>query len=146
MPSSTLAASARPASSSTRPGPKRKICTPPKRDFADCCSTLMIVSPSRTHAPRLPAKLNSLYLLNTFTCRPYFSSGGATNSPTPAISTARIRPATASQTQNRAVVMPEARITTSSLPRARLPSPSSEPIRAATGSSWQAKLGRLKNT
>ena len=39
-----------------------------------------------------------------------------------------------SQTQKRAVVTPEARITTSSLPRARFPSPSSAPINAPTGS------------
>ncbi len=96
----------------------------------------MIMSPSRTQVPRLPAKLNSLNLLNTLSWRAYFSSGGATYSPTATISTARMKPATPSHRQKRAVVTPEARITTSSLPRARLPSPSSAPIRAPTGSSW----------
>jgi hypothetical protein len=96
----------------------------------------MIVSPSRTQVPRLPAKLNSLYLLNTLSCRAYFSSGGATNSPSATISSARMKPASPSHTQKRAVVTPEARITTSSLPRARLPRPSSAPISTPTGSSW----------
>jgi hypothetical protein len=96
----------------------------------------MIVSPSRTHVPRLPAKLNSLYLLKTLSWRPYFSSGGATNSPRITISTARTTPAAPSHQQNRSVVIPEARITTSSLPRARLPIPSSAPMSAPTGSSW----------
>jgi hypothetical protein len=102
--------------------------------LADCCSTLMIVSRSRAQVPRSPAKLNSLYLLNTLSCSAYFSSGGATNSPITNISTASSSPATPSHAQNRTVVTPEARITTSSLPRARLPSPSSAPIRAPTGS------------
>ncbi len=131
----TVADSARATLTSRRSASNRKSCTPPNRASADCCSTPTIVSPSRTQVPRLPAKLNSLYLLNTFTWRPYFSSGGATNSVRPTISTARIRPAIASQLQNWNVVMPDARITTSSLPRARLPSPSSDPISAATGSS-----------
>ncbi len=96
----------------------------------------MIVSPSRNHAPRLPAKLNWLFLLNTLSARAYFSSGGATNSPSPTMSTARTSPATPSQPQKRSVDTPAARITTSSLPRARLPRPSSVPISAATGSSW----------
>ena len=56
--------------------------------------------------------------------RPYFSIGGATNSPSPTMMTASRKPAMPSHQQNRTVVTPDARITMSSLPRARLPSPS----------------------
>ena len=88
--------------SSRRCGSSWKTLMPPKRVLADCWSTLMIVSPSRTQVPRSPAKLNSLNLLNTFICRAYCPSGGATYSPITNISSASSRPAMPSQTQKRA--------------------------------------------
>ncbi len=55
----TLADSARPTLTSLRAGSTRNTLMPPKRVLADCWSTLMIVSPSRTHVARLPARSNS---------------------------------------------------------------------------------------
>ena len=101
--------------------------------------------PSFTHAPVEPAKLTSASLLVVFSRLANCASGGATYSPMPNMHSASVRPASPTGHATRHTDTPDARVTMSSLPAARLPSPISVPIIAPIGSSSKTCCGRLSS-
>ncbi len=101
----------------------------------DCPATFSIRSPSRTQAPLPPPKLTLLRRLKAFCSRAACCSGGARNSPSSTSTITRISPAVRAMSASRPTDTPVARITVSSLPRASVPRPSSEPMSATMGSS-----------
>ena len=103
-------------------------------------------APSRTHASPEPAKLTSENFAKAFCWRAICCSGGAIVSPSSAPSATNNTPAIATARASRQGERPAARITVISLPRAKVPSPSSAPMRAPMGSKAQACCGRLKAT
>ena len=105
----------------------------------------MIRLPSLIQALLLPAKLTVdiswIVLSRCAIC----ASGAAAYSPMPYMASDRVAPASATGQAKRQIDMPDARVTTSSLPAARLPSPISAPIIAPIGNSSKACCGRLNS-
>ena len=118
--------------------------TPPKDWSISPVCTRRIRLPSLTQALLWPAKLTSANLLVVFSRLASCASGGATYSPTPYIVNASVSPAIPTGQAILHTDTPEARVTTSSLPAARLPRPMSAPIIAAIGSSSKICSGRLR--
>ncbi len=124
-------------------GDNSNTSMPPNWRSPDCAVKFKIRLSSRTQAPPLP-KLMSLNLLKVFCSFAASRSGGARNSPRATSTPMRRIPAMSTVPAMRATEMPVARMTVTSLPRASEPRPSSEPMRAAIGSSSNACCGMFR--
>src|SRR5258708_4102696 len=100
--------------------------------------------PSFTEALLDPAKLTSANLSVVFSRFANCANGGAAYSPMPYMTSASVSPARPTGQAIRQTDTPEARVTTSSLPDARLPRPISAPIIAPIGGRSTACCGRLR--
>ncbi len=114
-----------------------------RRDPTSPVCTRRMRFPSFTQALLDPAKLTSANLSVVFSRFANCAIGGAAYSPMPYMMRASVSPARPTGQAIRQTDTPEARVTTSSLPEARLPRPISAPIIAPIGSSSNACCGRL---